>query len=611
MKKTICTLSPITLALLSGFNASAAETVEENLEVITVTGTRSELALDQQLSSVTVITREDIERIQPKSFVDLLTSLPGVDVASNGGRGQSASVFLRGANSNQTLYLLDGVRISSASLGTTDVNAIAPEIIDRIEIVRGPRAALWGSDAIGGVVQIFTRKLEENSAFAGATFGSEGYKQYKAGLGLKHGDGQSNLTVNHEQADGFDSLATAEPDKDGYEYTSFAFNGKQQLSAAFSLDWLAQLDKGDNEYDNAFGGNNQTEIDNHVYSLGANFDTQSTTTRVSIAQSQNSSTQYGSGADTLFETTRNQVSALFNARPTSAFQYNVGGDFYIEELAGTTDYATDSRNVIGVFGHGIYNGDLFAFEAAARYDDVEGIDSEVTYNAGVGINFGESTRISFNHGTGFKAPTFNDLYYPASPYSSGNPDLVSETSSSYEILLTSQLGKFDLNLSVYTTDVENLIQWQPDENFFYQPQNVAEAELKGAEFVAQYNGNFGSHTFNATYGSAVDAQTDKDLLRRADYQFNYLFGIDIGELGLYMEYQYVGKRYDSGFDENFAPIDIKLDAYSLLNLSARYPVGDYVELEARITNATDEEYQTVNNYNTQGRAAYLGVVFKL
>ena len=403
-------------------------------EVITVTGSRSPVNIDTALASVVVITREDIARIQPKSLNDVLATVSGIDFTNQGGRGQLSSLFLRGTNSNQVLVLIDGIRVSSASLGSTNTQIIAPELIDRIEVVKGPRAAIWGSDAIGGVIQIFTRQLEGSEYIAGVTVGADDYRQYKAGAGIAHPDGKghTSITLNREKSDGFDVLNDAEDDNDGYEYDSVAIKGQQQVNPQLAIDWLARADQGDNEFDGYF---NESETRNHTWLVRGTYSqiighVQNHTT-LSVGQnrdySENTHTD-NAGRRSVIETRRDQFSLVNHAQVFPFLQFNLGFDYYNEQLNGTTAFAEDERDVTAVYAHSLYSKDKLTVEAAIRHDDVEHVDSETTYNAGIGYQLNSDTRVALNAGSGFKAPSFNELYFPASPFFAGNPDLVAETS---------------------------------------------------------------------------------------------------------------------------------------------------------------------------------------
>jgi vitamin B12 transporter len=587
--------------------------VESDLETITVTANRSATSLGDSLATQVVITRADIERIQPKSVLDMLATVSGLDISTNGGRGQASSVYMRGANAGHTLVLLNGVRVSSASLGSTNIQSIAPELVERIEIVKGPRAALWGSDAIGGVIQIFTRKLESGEHFVSANVGSEGYQMLNAGVGIKHGDGFTSISVNHEESDGFDAKDDTETDDDGYSYDSLAINGQQQINDALALSWLAQVDQGDTEYDNSRA--NESEVSNHVWQLGAAYQWQladiKNNTKFTIGQNRTSNIGYGNGKSksegSRYDTRRNQYSIINNSEITANLQTNFGAELYQEELKGSSVYSESERDITGIFAHAIYNVEKFTYELATRYDDIEGIDSETTYNSSLGYQVTDSTQISFSAGTGFKAPTFNDLYYPLNWGYIGNTDLVSESSTSYEFNVKSNFDNLSVAFNVYQTDIENLIDWSgKDKDDNVTPINVDDVEIKGAEFGVNYQGFGGRHQFNISHIEAENVSTGDQLGRRAKDHVSYQFDTQIENTDVYAEIQYKGKRYDYLWGGTV----IKLDSYSLVNLGASYPLTNNLKVQVKVNNAFDENYQTSDGYFTQERVAYIGFTYK-
>ncbi|MBU2892474.1 TonB-dependent receptor [Colwellia sp. D2M02] len=578
-------------------NAVTNDVLEENIEVITVTATRSALNINDALTSQIVIDRQAIERINPVSVIDLLSTVPSIDIASNGGKGQSASVFMRGTSSDHTLVLIDGVRISSATSGGTNLNTLSPALIERIEIVQGPRAALWGSDAIGGVIQIFTRKLDGGDFFAGASIGSDNYRKYQAGVGIAHGDGQTSITVNHEESDGFDVQDNTETDDDGYEFTSIAVRGQQNVNTNLTLDWLFTADQGETEYDGGY--QNQSDVNNYAWLVRANYETNIgnviNNTVAMVGQNEDAADSLKDGVfKGSFETRRNQFSLVNHSQFSEDVQLNVGIDHYQDDVSGSeTSYEQTKRDTTGMFAHGLLTNNNFSYEATLRYDDVEEVDSEVSYNLGAGYNFSTNSRVVLNYGTGFKAPTFNDLYYPYS----GNPELRSEYSDSIELFFETTLATVDTSIHFYHTDVDDLIAWTSA-----GPENFEEVEISGAEFVASYLGFGGNHDFNASYTDAEDQKTHKQLIRRAKNKASYKFSTSIANADIYAEYQYVGKRTDRG--------DVKLDAYQVVNLGFNYAIMPELKLNARVTNLFDEEYQTANGYNTQEQAFYLGVTYQ-
>jgi len=579
-------------------------TTEKNVERITVTATRSALNIDDALTSQVVITRADIDLLNPVSILDLLSSLPSVDVANNGGKGQSSSIFLRGNNSDHTLVVIDGIRVSSATLGSTSFNSISPEMIERIEIVQGPRASLWGADAIGGVIQIFTRQLQSGEHFVGASIGSDEYRKFKAGIGLKHGDGQTSVSVSSERADGFDvrdTTSVADADNDGYKFTSIAVRGQQKINSDLAIDWLLSSDEGENDSDGFYNGAN---IDRHAWLVRGSYESQLSDiknyTLVSLGQNRDKvDSLNGVDSQGIIETRRDQLSVINNSQFNENFQMNVGVDFYQDDISKSTlVFADEKRNITGVFAHSLYTKNNWTFEGSVRNDEVQGVDSEITYNLGTGYAFNENSRLVLNHGTGFKVPTFNDLYYPLY----GTPTLNSERSETTELFFETKLGAVDTRINVYYSKIDELIGRNSEGN----AGNFDEVIIKGAEINVNLTAAGGTHDANFSYTDAEDQQTNEQLVRRAKEKFNYKFTTSINVADLFAEYKFVGKREDSVYRQ----ANVELGAYQLINLGLNAPLSKSVVLNARITNLLDKEYQTANSYFTQGRALYVGITYQ-
>ncbi|WP_199610996.1 TonB-dependent receptor domain-containing protein [Flocculibacter collagenilyticus] len=612
---SLFSFSSLALAVSSTLFASnvAAEAVPQavnNMETITVTASRTPKPLSNALTSQVVITREDIALLQPESITDVLSSVPGVDISSQGGRGQNQSIFLRGTNANHTLVVLDGVRISSATLGLANLQGISPETIERIEIVKGPRAALWGSDAIGGVIQIFTRKANEHEVNIGATAGTDNYQAYNANLGVAHGDGKTSFTVARESSDGFDVTKGQEPDDDGYKFTSVSVNGAQNINKALSVNWLANAYTGENEYDNSWG-ENETEIDNHAWRLGAQYNwLTDNVLSFSIGQSRDSGENFGNGTlkgqGSVFESRRNEVSVLNYSQLSDEWQLNVGADYYQEKISSGVSYIKTERDVSAVFAQSSYQLNSFILEMAVRYDDIEFVDSETTYNASFGYEITDNALISLNLGSAFKAPTFNDLFWPVEAGSTDFLALKPESSDTVELLMKTDVNDVQLDFSIYHYDVENLIQWQPDAGGTWRPQNVNQVEILGLEISAQFEGLGGLHHLNMSYIDTEDKSTGKQLIRRAKELVNYSFTKQFDEVNLIAEYQFRGDRDDATF---MGPEE--LDSYHLVNLAADYRINQQWQLKSKVSNLFDEDYETAFGYNTQDRQIYVGIAYSM
>ncbi|MBA6288718.1 TonB-dependent receptor domain-containing protein [Colwellia sp. MB3u-4] len=606
-KKSLLSLAVIS-AMSTAFVASAStESKAKDIEVLTVTATRTHLNIDDALTSQVVITRADIELANPISFLDLLSTVPSIDIATNGGRGQNASIFMRGTNSDHTLILIDGVRVSSATSGGTNLNTISPEMIERIEIVQGPRAALWGSDAIGGVIQIFTRQLSAGELFAGASFGTDNYQKYKAGAGISHGDGQTTITVSKEESDGYDVQEGAETDDDGYDFTSVAIRGQQKITEDFSVEWLLSSDSGDNEYDGYYNG---SDFNNHTWLVRANYATSikgvNNKTVFSVGQSRDSIDSLSNGlSQGIFETRRNQYSIVNNSQLSDDLQVNIGVDYYQDDVSKSSIvFDKEERDTTGVFAHTLYTENAWTFEATLRHDSVEDVNSENTYNFGVGHKVDEDTRVVLNYGTGFKVPTYNDLFYPGF----GTPTLDSELSETVELFFETKISEVNTSVSLYRSKIDDLIGQKDG-----VAANFAKVEINGLELSANYAGFGGMHDVNLSYTDAEDQSTTdntgrlsyEQLIRRAKEKFNYKFVTTVSAVDVYAEYQFVGAREDAVF--GIGKVD--LASYQLINLGLNYDVSQNFSVSSRITNLLDKAYQTASGFNSQERALYLGITY--
>ncbi|TKB51670.1 TonB-dependent receptor domain-containing protein [Ferrimonas aestuarii] len=591
----------VAIAVAASFCAAPA-LANDDIETIVVTGSRFEQNIDDQLMLIDTIDRQEIDRIAPKSVADLLMSVPSINVVNAGGAGQITSVSIRGANTSHTLVIIDGVRIGSATTGGADLSSLPPEQVERVEVLRGPRAAMWGSDAIGGVIQIFTRKLESGEWYATGEAGSNAYGRLSAGVGISHGDGNTTLSVNGEQSDGFDAKNDGETDDDGYERVSIGLNGEQELNNQWRLSWVGQLTDGEYDYDSNYDpGANSAEYLNYHYQLGAHFDNDLLQSSITLSQMQDDNKTLLDGKKSgNFVTNRDQLSWLGKVN-LEALTVSTGFDWGQEKVDGTA-YGKDSRNIFGLFTALQYQTDRLITEAVVRVDEISSVDSEATYNLSAGYQLTPELRLSASHGTAFKVPTFNDLYYPGS----GNPDLHSETSETSEVTLNYQRGNWSAFVSAYKTDVENLIDWQATDELddwgwpIYKPFNVNEATLQGVETGIGWQQGGWQTELNYSYLDAVDDATDKQLDNRSEHSANFLlnYAWDNADLGL--EYNYRGETTD-GSNE--------LDAYHIVNLSVGYDVSENWKLRIKANNLLDEEVVNNAGYFGPGTEVYVSVSY--
>jgi vitamin B12 transporter len=551
-----------------------------------VTANRSETPASGSLSAISVIDRAAIERSQAPDLLELLRMEAGIDISRAGGPGGQTSVFLRGTNSNHTLVLIDGVRVAAAGTGAFTWESLDPALIERIEIVRGPRAARWGSDAIGGVIQIFTRQPDGFSASIAA--GSYGDRS----LSVAAGNERFSLTASRRSVDGFSTQNPEgfafDPDDDGFDQTSAALRASVPVSNGI-LDVHARANRSDIEFDQG-----ESDLLNASGGLGYRIETLGGWTLsaqlMSLRDELESRTAFG---DSELITRRLQTGVQAERRLASGLRWMLGVDAWDESGESRGDWDDDRRNL------GAWTGidgrlDQIDFEASLRIDDDSEFGSEVTGDLAAGWNVNDDWRIHAAFGRGFRSPTFNQLFSPGFGGSfAGNPDLGPETSTSIEGSVQWR-GHPDhrLDLNVFLTRIDDLIDFA---GIDFQAINIRRAEIEGAELAHAYRNGRWIIQSQLTLQKAEDRDSGRDLLRRANLKassrVDYLWASD-SWLGV--ELVHVGERRDVGQTE--------LASYTLLNVSAGIELTDQWRLEGRIDNLNDRDYEPLIGFNAPRRS---------
>ena len=568
---------------------------------VVVTATRTPQSVDDTNAPVSTISRNQIEQSGARSITELLVGMPGIDTSTNGGYGQPSSIFLRGTNSNHVLTLIDGVRVGSATVGTTAFHLLPVEQIDRIEIVRGPRASLYGSDAIGGVIQIFTRSGSKDTQ-SNASVGYGTYNTIQGGAGISGGSDRSSASVyvNTISTDGINTQVAGNPDDDGYENNSLSASLNSRFSETSSLNISVLRAQGENEFDNAFDPPASTHSSDFVQQVvsvrGSFMPTTTWDSSVRFGQSRDDLDTFKDTVnDGVFNTKRQEFSWQNDLQLNEAL-VTLGLDYVDESVSGSADYVVTERDNTGVFGQWQQDFTAHHIVLGARHDNNEQFGSHNTGNIDYGYDINADLRILFSYGTAFKAPSFNDLYFP----DFGNPDLKPEESSSFEFGLRGKAQKASWEIRAYQTEIDDLIVF---DLVSFVPENVARAKIKGIELEG--NTVISDWRFFGAL-SLLDprnSDTDKILRRRARQilrlNANRKFSNTFVNLGLVAQ----GKRYDDA--EN----TVELDGYLLVNLKAGYELRKKWVLEAALDNALDEDYQTAAGFNNPGRTVMFTLRF--
>ncbi|MEW5943827.1 MAG: TonB-dependent receptor [Pseudomonadota bacterium] len=609
-------LSLIALAIL----APAAQAATEEIplyrgEEIVVTATRTPQPVSALLGDISVITAEEIARAGQSSLVELLQYQPGVEVTTSGGLGSASNVHLRGANSGHTLVLIDGVRVNSATLGSAALEAIPLAQIDRVEILRGPVSALYGADAIGGVIQIFTKEgsgKPRPNLSAGA--GSYATRMVSGGIGGESGASRFSLQGGQIESDGFSATTNPanpayNPDKDGYRNTNFSGTLSHLVATGQEIGLTAFYSRGKTGIDRTTGG---VFRDDYVEQR---LSTLSVYSRNRLGSNWESQLRFGSAADdshtvtsspSLFRTDQTQLSwqhdvTLRNGLVTAGLER-------LEQKVTSSAVFTQTRRAINSLFLGYQNrfGD-HQLQANARHDDNSQFGSRNTGLLAYGYRFAPQWRASASAGTAFKAPTFNDLYYPLDAWGNrGNPSLQPERAINREIALHYESARQRGSLIYFNNRVADLIAWveNPPGSWTYVPFNVSQADLRGIEL--SWRGEIGGYELgaNLTAQRPEDAATGKLLVNRATRHGSIKLNHASDSWSWGGELLFSGERYnDTGNTQ-------KMGGYGIVNLTAGYALTKELTLRGRINNIFDKHYELVRDFNTPGANLFVSLHYQ-
>lgn len=630
--KKLLPLSVATVAVLCGISSLAS--ANNPSDEMVVTANRFEQPISSVLAPITVVTRAEIDRWQSNTVIDVLRRLPGVDVAQNGGIGQLSSLFIRGTESRHVLVLIDGVRLNQAGIsGSSDLSQIPISLVQKIEFIRGARSAVYGSDAVGGVVNIITRRDNDGTTLNGE-FGSYGYQNFNGSTQQKLGE---NTTVTaagaYTHTTGFDVEARGntggypnghpQPDKDGFLSKTLWLGIEHQ----FSSEILA--------YARAYGYDNRTSYDGYYskdYSNGNNYlvDTRKLYSRtyeagVKYHQDKYSTSLMGSYSrvkDYNFDPRYGQYGSFSNLDESKQYNLQWGNNYHLDKgnISAGLDYQRQSIEPGGytmtskketVNNTGIYVTGQYAFidsvtaEAAVRSDHHSEFDWHTTWQSGLAWEFYDGYKLIGSYATAYKAPNLNQLYVDNPAWNTkGNPDLKPEESKQWEIGLEGTTGLLFWQLNAYRNDIDNLIAFKSG-NPISTYENIGKAEIKGIEWVGELETGIFHHQLTYQYVDPRNKDTNEVLARRAKQQVKYQLDWPIYSVDMGLTYQYIGSRYDTAYYDNGSSQRLKLGGVSLWDITAAYPITSHLIIRGKIANMFDKDYETAYGYHTAGREYFL------
>lgn len=578
-------------------------------DAIVVTATRTAQAADESLASVTVITRHNIEQSQAKTLPELLRGIPGVDLTVSGGYGKQTSLFLRGTNSDHTLVMIDGVKIGSATAGLASWELLPVSQIERIEIVRGPRSSLYGSEAIGGVIQIFTRHgMDRPEAHATASTGSYKTRAVSAGMSTAQDGTDLSMTAARFKTGGLNAqqpipgpYGIDEPDKDGYWNDSVTARLRHHFDGGAEIDTHLFRAQGHTDYD----GNYQNQTNFVQQAVGADLSISPTNNwrvKLRAGQSQDDSENFKDRTfSSSFNTQRNTASWQNDVTLEKNQLLTLGADHQTDRVISTTAYTTDRRNDTGIYGQIQSQLDKNDVLIAARQDDNDAFGKYNTGNAAWGYALSNTLRLTAAYGTAFKAPSFNQLYYPGF----GNPDLRPEESKSLEAGLHGKQTWGSWDVHAYQTDIDHLIATVCNTTTWVcSAENVNEARIRGLETqlsatLAGWQSGLGLSVIDPR-----DVGTGHVLPRRTKQALKLDTDRAFGRAHFGVTWLAQGRRYDD------AANTVEVGGYGLVNLRAQYDMSKDWQLRGNIENAFNKAYQTINTFNSPGRGYFLTLAYQ-
>jgi vitamin B12 transporter len=582
-----------TTALLLSVVIHARATDISPGDTIIVTATRTEIPLDQATVPVRVITREDIELSLATDLAELLRFEAGIDIGRNGGPGQATSMFMRGTESNHTLVLVDGVRMNPGTIGGAAVQHISPEVIERVEIVKGARSALFGTDAIGGVINIITRRTDETNIEGGAGTGSFNTRSAFVSAGLRRDKTRLGMTVDWQDTEGFPPRVESDIDR-GYDNLSLNLYASREIgNGELSLrHWQAD---GTVEYLDFFLSPVDQDYTNSTSAFA--FDKQigeRGTSKLIVSYMRDEISQNQS--DDFVESDRVSVDWQY----THAFTEHTltGGVFAMDENAKTLSFGSgfdEDTRVHAAFIQDQWTRNRHRTFLALRVTDHQAFGTETTYNAEYAYELADNWTLRGGLARAFRAPDATDRFGFG-----GNPDLDPEIAHEYQFGIGYRPGdRHKLDLELYANDINDLIEFDFST---FTLVNIDTAEIRGAQLGYEYRGDTFTFRTEVVKQTADSKTTDSRLLRRAEESMTISYMQDIGRHRLGVSVLASGDREDFG--------GVLLPGYVIANLTGQLQLGRAWQLNARIENLFDTQYQTAANFRMQELSAFVELKYR-
>lgn len=584
--------------LPSTFFVSMTSMAEEMASApVVVTATRTAQIADNTLAPVIIINRQEIETSPATDVAGLLSLHAGLDVARNGGPGQATSLFIRGTDSNHTLVMLDGLKINPGTIGGAALQNISADNIERIEIVKGPRSTLYGSEAIGGVINIITRQTT-NKMRSSLSVEHGRYDSNNANVDLQYRreNVRAGITANWLESNGFSPKSSSAVSR-GHDNTTI----NTHLGIAFSLlavelsHWQAQ---GNTEYLDFFDTSVDQDFSNSASGL---------TLKANPSDEWATSLTLGHITD---EIDQNQSNDFAHTQRNSIDWQN---DIQLndENLLTTGIWISREHTASAVFGSG-FDEDTNVNAAfvqndmqtgnnhlllSARSTDHDGFGSHTTWGIEYGYRINHNTRVTLGSGTAFRAPDSTDRFGFG-----GNPNLSPENSRNTELGLSHQFSKQQqLSINIFDNKIHDLIEYDLTSSLM---KNTGKAHIRGID--ANYSAKFKrvAVSINAITQKPENEDTGEDLARRAKHSVTSSVTWQGNRYRVTVEMLASGKRKDSAFSTDYNA------GYGLVNVGSVLNISKTLDCYASVENLFDKRYETAKGFNTAAQTITIGLRYQ-
>ena len=578
-----------TMLALSILSSSFIANAAEQTAPVIVTATRTAQIADESVAPVIVIDQQTLMQNPGADIADVLRMYTGIEISRNGGPGQTTSMFIRGADSNHTLVMIDGVKINPGTIGGAALQNIDLSMIDHIEVVKGPRSTLYGSEAIGGVINIITkRRTQDGSAYSAAVSGgSYGTQEMRLAAYNHTGDRGAGIEISGIKSDGFPTKTASSIDS-GYDNLNLHVYGSKHVGDT-DYDISHWQSSGNTQYLDFFNAPLDQDFENSTTAVTAKTAMSATwasTLKLShitdkIDQNQSSDFVHTSRYaldwqnDVQWNTQNLLTAGLYRSQEnTKASVYGTGFDV--------------NTDVNAIFAQNVRSTKATTLVTGLRYTHHQTFGDYTTWNAEYGVNLGSAFRLTLASNSGFRAPDSTDRFGYG-----GNPNLKPETSQNGEIGLRYQPSKAHrITLNTFRNKITDLAEYNTTTSMM---ENIGQATITGSELVYEFLGQHWSARASATVQDPHDDVNDTQLLRRTKHAYSMMI-------------KYRGSNYDVGLDTYYSgnrpDTGTTLDPYTLVNLTGQYRFTQALSLNLRIENLTDADYELVSGYNTPGRSAY-------